>query len=213
LIEAHEEERTWIGRELHDDVNQRLALLAVELDQWNNGNAGADVSEHVRHAQSRITEISKDVQALSHRLHSSKLDYLGLTIAARSFCKEISDQAKVEVQFSHSAVPSTMPKEVSLCLFRVLQEALQNAIKHSGVRLFCVNLRGTPDGVELLVSDDGRGFDEQEGISRQGIGLISMRERLQMVHGDLEVNTQPGAGTMICARVPLQTAHLQAKAG
>jgi signal transduction histidine kinase len=105
-----------------------------------------------------------------------------------------------------------MPKEVSLCLFRVLQEALQNAIKYSGVRLFYVNLRGTPDGVELSVSDDGRGFDEQREFSRQGLGLISMRERLQMVHGVLEVKTQPGAGTIICARVPLQ-AEQRAKAG
>jgi signal transduction histidine kinase len=166
----------------------------------------------LRHAQSRITDIAKDVQALSHRLHSSKLEYLGLTAAARSFCKELSDQAKVEVQFSHSAVPSTLSKEVSLCLFRVLQEALQNAMKHSGVRLFYVNLRGAPDGVELSVSDDGRGFDERGLLSRQGLGVISMRERLQMVHGVLDIRTHPGAGTTISARVPLQ-AELRAKAG
>jgi PAS domain S-box-containing protein len=212
LIEAHEEERAWIGRELHDDINQRLALLAVELDQWNKEDTGTNFSEHVRHAQSRITEIAKDVQALSHRLHSSKLDYLGLAVAAKSFCGELSGQAKVEVQFSHSAVPSTMPKEVSLCLFRVLQEALQNAIKHSGVRLYYVNLRGTADRVELTVSDDGRGFDEQMGFTSQGLGLISMRERLQMVNGVLDIQTQPGAGTTISARVPLH-AELQAKAG
>jgi signal transduction histidine kinase len=212
LIEAHEEERAWIGRELHDDINQRLALLAVELDQWNMEDTGTNFSEHVRHAQSRITEIAKDVQALSHRLHSSKLDYLGLAVAAKSFCGELSGQAKVEVQFSHSAVPSTMPKEVSLCLFRVLQEALQNAIKHSGVRLYYVNLRGTADRVELTVSDDGRGFDEQMGFTSQGLGLISMRERLQMVNGVLDIQTQPGAGTTISARVPLH-AELQAKAG
>jgi PAS domain S-box-containing protein len=212
LIEAHEEERTWIGRELHDDINQRLALLAVELDLWGKEGSRSKFSEHLSSAQNRITEIAKDVQALSHRLHSSKLDYLGLTAAARSFCKELSDQAKVEVQFNHSAVPSVVPKEVSLCLFRVLQEALQNAIKYSGVRLFHVHLHGTPDGVELTVSDAGRGFDEQEEFSRQGLGLISMRERLQMVHGVLEVKTQPGAGTIIWARIPLQ-AELRAKAG
>jgi PAS domain S-box-containing protein len=212
LIEAHEEERSWIGRELHDDINQRLALLAVELDQWKKDDTGTNFSEHVRHAQSRITEIAKDVQALSHRLHSSKLDYLGLAVAARSFCTELSEKAKVEVQFNHSAVPSNVPKEVSLCLFRVLQEALQNAIKHSGVRLFRVNLQGTPNGLELTVSDDGRGFDEQEGFSRQGLGLISMRERLQMVHGVLGIKTHPGGGTAISAQVPLQ-AELRAMAG
>jgi PAS domain S-box-containing protein len=213
LIEAHEEERTWIGRELHDDINQRLALLAVELDLWRKAESRSNFSEHLSHAQSRIKEISKDVQALSHRLHSSKLDYLGLTAAARSFCKELSEKAQVDVQFHHSAVPSIMPKEVSLCLFRVLQEALQNATKHSGVRVFHVNLRGIPDGLELTVSDDGIGFDEQEGFSRQGLGLISMRERLQMVDGVLEIRTHPGGGTAVSARVPLQRAETQAKAG
>ncbi|HEX4920268.1 MAG TPA: ATP-binding protein, partial [Candidatus Bathyarchaeia archaeon] len=108
---------------------------------------------------------------------------------------------------------STMPKEVSLCLFRVLQEALQNAIKYSGVTHFHVILRGTSDGVELTVSDDGKGFDEHEEFSRQGLGLISMRERLQMVQGVLEIKTQPGVGTIIVARVPLQTAELRAIAG
>ena len=213
LIEAHEEERTWIGRELHDDVNQRLALLAVKLDQWSKEKLQPSFSERLSNAQAQVVEISRDVQALSHRLHSSKLDYLGLAAATRSFCKEVSENAKVEILFSHSAVPSTMPREVSLCLFRVLQEALQNAIKYSEVKLFRVNLRGTTDGVELTVSDDGKGFDEHEGFSRQGLGLISMRERLQIVHGRLEVKTQPGAGTTIFARVPLETANFQAKAG
>jgi signal transduction histidine kinase len=212
LIEAHEEERTWIGRELHDDINQRLALLAVDLDQWTKEGSRSKFSEHLSHAQGRITEIAKDVQALSHRLHSSKLDYLGLSAAARSFCKELSEKAKVEVEFSPSAVPSNLPKEVSLCLFRVLQEALQNAVKYSGVRVFHVNLRGIPDGMELTVSDDGIGFDEHKEFSRQGLGLISMRERLEMVHGVFEIKTQPGAGTIICARVPLQ-AEQRAMAG
>jgi len=119
----------------------------------------------------------------------------------------------VEVEFNHSAIPPTLPKEVSLCLFRVLQEALQNAIKYSGVKLFDVNLRGTPDGLELTVSDDGTGFDESEGLSRHGLGLISMRERLQIVHGVLQIKTKPGTGTTISARIPLQTAEIRAKAG
>lgn len=212
LIEAHEEERTWIGRELHDDVNQRLALLAVELDQWDQNEPHGHPSERLSHAKKRIIEISQDVQALSHRLHSSKLEYLGLTAASRSFCKELSEKTKVEVRFNHSEVPPNMPKDVALCLFRVLQEALQNAIKYSGVRLFHVTLCGSAHGVELIVSDDGKGFCEHEGLSRQGIGLISMRERLQMVNGVLGIKTQPGAGTTISARVPLQMAE-QFKAG
>ena len=213
LIEAHEEERTRIGRELHDDVNQRLALLAIELDNLGKDDSRLNFSQHVRSALSRIMEISKDVQALSHRLHSSKLEYLGLVRAAKSFCRELSEQAKVEIQFYHSAVPSTLPKEASLCLFRVLQEALQNAIKYSGVTLFDVNLHGTPDSVKLTVSDHGKGFDEYEAYSRQGLGLISMRERLQMAHGVFELKTRPGAGTTISARIPLHTAKIRTMAG
>ena len=204
LIEAHEEERTWIGRELHDDINQRLALLAVELDQLTQ-HANREVSERVRHAQERITQIARDVQRLSHRLHSSKLEYLGLARAANSFCKELSEQTKVEVDFSHEDVPRTLPKEVSLCLFRVLQEALQNAVKYSGVSHFKVDLRGTPESIELTVADTGSGFEEQEAFTRHGLGLISMRERLQLVHGELSVKSKPGAGTTIYARVPLES--------
>jgi len=213
LIEAHEEERTWIGRELHDDINQRLALLAVELDQWKK-ESFRDVLllDRFHHAQQRISEIAMDVQALSHRLHSSKLDYLGLAIAAKSFCRELSEKAKVEIAFSHAEVPSTLPKEVSLCLFRVMQEALQNAVKYSGVQTFKVDLRGTQDSVELTIADSGRGFEEHDVLSRQGLGLISMRERIQIVHGEFKVQSKPGSGTTIYALVPLKTREYRAMA-
>ena len=204
LIEAHEEERTWIGRELHDDINQRLAVVAIELDQLTE-QVSEEVSERVHHAQERIMQIAKDVQRLSHRLHSSKLDYLGLATAAKSFCKELSEQTGVEVDFSHEGVPLTLPKDVSLCLFRVLQEALQNAVKYSGVRNFKVDLRGTPESIELTVADTGRGFEEQDAFTRHGLGLISMRERMQLVHGELAVKSRPGAGTTIYAQVPLDS--------
>jgi PAS domain S-box-containing protein len=214
LIEAHEEERTWIGRELHDDINQRLALLGVELDRWHQHVPSTPgLSEQVHHAQERISQIAKDVQGLSHRLHSSKLEYLGLATAANSFCKEFSEHSKVEVQFSHTGIPRTLPKEVSLCLFRVLQEALKNAAKHSGVRSFAVDLHGTVSVIELTVADIGSGFEEQEAFTRHGLGLISMRERLQLVQGELSVKSKPGAGTTIRARVPLNTAEYRVMAG
>jgi len=214
LIEAHEEERTWIGRELHDDINQRLALLAIELDRWRHENpSNGNVPDHFSDVLQRINTISAGVQALSHRLHSSKLDYLGLATAARSFCRELSESTKVEIQFTESAVPSGIPKEVSLSLFRVLQEALHNAIKYSGVRSFHVDLRGTGDGVEMTVSDDGRGFEEHEAFSRHGLGLISMRERIQMVRGVFIIKTNPGAGTTVSARVPVPRTEQQAIAG
>ena len=213
LIEAHEAERTWIGRELHDDINQRLALLAIELDRWSQHASTNELTEQVRHARARITEIAEDVQGLSHRLHSSKLDYLGLATAAKSLCRELSEKTKVEIVFEHAGIPHTLSKEVSLCLFRVLQEGLQNAVKHSGVRSFTVDLQGTEESIELTVADFGNGFAEQEACTGHGLGLISMRERLQLVHGELSVKSQPGAGTTIRARVPLKTDEYRAMAG
>ena len=212
LIEAHEEERTWIGRELHDDINQRLALLAVELDRLTQ-HASEEVGAQVHHAQERIVQIARDVQSLSHRLHSSKLEYLGLAKAATSFCRELSEQSNVKIHFKHADIPHTLPKEVSLCLFRVLQEALQNATKYSGVRDYSVELYGTPESLELTVSDSGKGFEEQEAFTRHGLGLISMRERLQLVRGELSVKSRPGAGTTIYARVPLKSEEHRALAG
>jgi PAS domain S-box-containing protein len=214
LLEAHEEERTWIGRELHDDINQRLALLAVELDQLEHQAPSAqELRKQIHHAQERIAQIAKDVQGLSHRLHSSKLEYLGLAKAVNSFCRELSEKANVEIVFNHAGLPSILPKEVSLCLFRVTQEALQNAVKYSGVRSFAVDLRGTEKAIELTVSDIGSGFEEEEAFNRHGLGLISMRERVQLVHGELSVKSKPKAGTTIHARVPLKADEYRAMAG
>ena len=204
LIEAHEEERTWIARELHDDINQRIALLAINLDRWNQlPGSGADTHDHIQDISQRLSEIGKDIQALSHRLHSSKLEYLGIAAAAKSFCRELSEQHKVQIDFSHSDIPHNLRKEIALCLFRVLQEALQNAVKHSGVLHAKVELRGTPREIQLSVSDAGTGFDWQDAINRRGLGLISMRERLQLVSGNLSIVSEPSHGTTICARVPV----------
>ena len=214
LIEAHEEERTWIARELHDDINQRMALLAIELDRWNQQlpPSAVEFHDHIHHASQRLSDIAADIQALSHRLHSSKLEYLGLVAAAKSFCKELSEQQKVEIDFSHTAIPRSVPKEISLCLFRVLQETLQNAVKHSGVRHFKVELRGTEGEIQLTVSDLGVGFDPQDAIHRRGLGLISMRERMQLVSGEFSIKSQPGSGTTIHARVPFNSSSDSARA-
>jgi PAS domain S-box-containing protein len=216
LIEAHEEERTRIARELHDDINQRIALLAVELEQWNQHlpESAVDIHDHIHHARQRLSDIANDIQALSHRLHSSKLEYLGLVAAANSFCKEFSEQQKVRIEFSHLDVPRTIPREISLCLFRILQEAVQNAAKHSGARHFDVDLRGTAEGMCLTVRDQGVGFDWQSAENARGLGLISMKERLQLVNGELSVKSEPGRGTTISARVPFRAEeHLQSAAG
>jgi PAS domain S-box-containing protein len=205
LIEAHEEERTWIARELHDDIAQRIALLAVELEHFDPQAPGSlvDVGEYLPRARQRVSDLGKDIHALSHRLHSSKLEYLGLVAAAKSFCHELSAQQKVRIEFKHSDIPPAIPKEISLCLFRVLQEALQNAVKHSAEQNFTVEVCGTKEGISLTVSDLGIGFNSLDAMNRRGLGLISMRERLRLVNGELSIQSTAGRGTIVLARVPL----------
>jgi signal transduction histidine kinase len=208
LIEAQEKERTRIARELHDDIGQRLALLAVELEQLrqNSPDLSVEVRTRVGELQNQTSEIATDVQSMSHDLHSSKLEYLGLTTAVKGFCQELSKQQSVEVLFAHDDIPSSIPKEVSLCLFRVIQEALQNAVKHSGVRHYDVELRYVSDAISITVRDSGRGFDVEQAMNTRGLGLTSMAERLRLVDGRLSVDSQPQHGTTICASVPLSKA-------
>jgi len=206
LIEAHEEERTWIARELHDDINQRIALLTVQLGVWAQDppDSRVEVADHIRHVRQDLSDLGKDIQSLSHRLHSSKLELLGLAAAAGAFCKELSEQQKVEIEFRHAGIPRSLPQEISLCLFRVLQEALQNAVKHSGERHFRVELDGTSGEIQLSVIDLGVGFDQREAMNCHGLGLISMRERLRLVDGKFSIESKPGHGTTIRARVPVK---------
>jgi signal transduction histidine kinase len=124
--------------------------------------------------------------------------------AAKSFCRELSERRKVRIDFKHADVPAKIPKEISLCLFRILQEALQNAVKHSAEQNFTVELRGMKDAITLTVSDSGIGFDWQDAMNRRGIGLISMRERLHLVDGELSIQSAPGRGTTVLASVPLR---------
>jgi PAS domain S-box-containing protein len=205
LIEAHEEERKRIARELHDDIVQRIALLAIELEQCAHRvpDSLVDVHEYLERTRQRVYDLGNDIQALSHRLHSSKLEYLGLVAAAKSFCHELSKQRNVRIEFKHSDMPAAIPEETSLCLFRVLQEALQNAVKHSADQNFTVEMHGTNEEISLTVSDSGIGFDWQDAMNRQGLGLISMRERLHLVNGELSIQSEPGRGTTVRAHVRL----------
>jgi PAS domain S-box-containing protein len=206
LIEAHEEERTWLARELHDDINQRIALLAGGLKGLNQDlpASAAEASHRIEEMYNQVASLGVDVQALSHHLHSSKLDYLGLVTAAAGFCKELSDQHELEIDFHSGDVPMDLPRDISLCLFRVLQEALQNAVKHSGSKQFQVVLAWSQGDVTLTVADTGIGFDAERIAKARGLGLTSMKERLKLVNGDLSVNSQLKRGTVIHARVPLK---------
>jgi PAS domain S-box-containing protein len=205
LIEAHEEERTRIARELHDDINQRLALLEIDLEELglNPPNSSMEVSSRAKGLRTRLSEIGIEIQAISHRLHSSKLEYLGIVAAITSFSKELSDRQKIDIQFTHDLVPTSLPYDISLSLFRVVQEALRNAVKHSGVRHFEVDLRGTLYEIQLTVHDAGAGFDLSSTMTNPGLGLVSMQERIRLVKGTISIVSNPSTGTTIQARVPL----------
>jgi len=205
LIEAQEEERTRIARELHDDISQRVALLAISLDELKRGlpSSEAETNRRMEEACEQAVNIGSDIRALSHRLHSSKLDYLGLVAACAGFCRELSERQGGKVDFHSEGIPRNLPKDMSLCLFRVLQEALQNAVKHSGVRHFKVSLHGGLNEIRLSVHDSGAGFEPDKAISGPGLGLTSMKERLRLVEGDLSIDSKPMGGTTIRARVPL----------
>jgi signal transduction histidine kinase len=164
-------------------------------DQWE-AFLMIDLRQH-------ITEIGIEVQAISHRLHSSKLEILGLVSACRSFCREVAEQHKVAVDFAADGVPHAVSQDVSLCVFRILQESLNNAIKHSGAQHFEVRLRAVSDEIQLTVRDCGAGFDVPTALSGQGLGLISMRERAGLVKGTISINSKPMAGTEITLRVPI----------
>jgi len=210
LLEAQEAERARIARDLHDDIGQRLALLSLGFDelQRSSSDQASDRRDHVDALRRQTREIAADIQALAHELHSSKVQLLGVVAAMSAFCSESAVRQNVEVDFSHQGVPANVPPDIALCLFRVLQEALRNGVRHSAARSFAVSILGTPDGLSLTVRDAGRGFDAESASNDGGLGLTSMRERLKLVAGELSIESRPGSGTTIVARVPLSTARV-----
>jgi signal transduction histidine kinase len=205
LIEAQEAERTRIARELHDDIDQRIAMVAVRLKTLKRGLPASEI-ETIRSIEEACVEVSgleKDIQALSRRLHSSKLEYLGVEAASAAFCSELSEKQNVKIHFRADDIPEDLPYEISLCLYRVLQEAVHNAVKHSGVSEFEVSLTSKSGEIQLVVHDAGVGFDFRSASLGHGLGLTSMRERLKLVDGRLVVESKTRRGTTIVACVAL----------
>jgi PAS domain S-box-containing protein len=204
-IEAQEEERAAVDRELHHYIDS-LVLLSINLDrfQQNPPELETEIRQRIGSARQQVKDIVRDIRALSHLLHS-KLEYLGLAGAAASFCKQLSDRQNVKIDFHYQGVQKELTKEAALCLYRVLQEALQNATKYSGSRFFEVSLRAEPNEIELTVRDWGSGSDPAVALEKHALGIASMKERLKLVDGDLLIESQPKRGTTIHARVPLKS--------
>ena len=201
LIAAQEEERTRIARELHDDIGQRIALLAAHL-----GGPGSREPLDTRSQQidldRQVQELATAVQSLSHELHSSKLELLDAAASMKSFCQEVADQHKVNVAFTAHDMPRSLPSSISLTLFRILQESVRNWMKHSGASTCDVRVWGAEGWVHLVVRDRGHGFEMASATRGRGIGLISMRERVKLVGGNLSIESRPQQGTTIHAWVP-----------
>jgi signal transduction histidine kinase len=202
LLTAQDTERSRIARELHDDISQQMALLSVDLELLGSNPPH---SERLRtEALDRANSIAKSIHDLSHRLHPAKLRLIGLVPALQALQRELA-RPEVSIGITHANVPADLPPELKLCLFRVIQEALQNALKYSGARDITVHVSGDPEGLTVTIADDGVGFDVEVAWGR-GLGLISMAERLDAVGGRLAVHSKPGQGTRLDVSVPLGAA-------
>jgi len=212
LIEAQDEERKRIAREIHDDYNQRLAVLAIDLEELaeNVGESSGEGSQKVHELFNRISELGADLHSLSHRLHSSTLESLGLVAGLKAFCVEFSDQQGIQVDFASENVPRGIPGDMALCIFRIAQEALRNVKRHSGANRAEVRLEWSDNSLHLSVFDRGRGFDSNKPSVECGIGIRSMEERLRLLGGQLEIHTRPMEGSRIHAWLPFKIASERA---
>ena len=203
LMDAQEQERSRVARELHDDVSQRMSFVAMDAARVREmlPDGPAEARSVLGGLYESLIALGRDIQGISRRLHTSKIEYLGLAAAAGSLCREIASRHRLAVEYSDEGVPSPLPDGVAISLFRVLQEALSNVVKHSGAQHCRVTLRGSVDALTLEIRDDGRGFGARG--HGPGLGLVSMQERAKLVNGSLEVDSTSGGGTTVRATVPL----------
>jgi PAS domain S-box-containing protein len=206
LISVQESESKHLARELHDVFSQRLAVLCMEiteLQQWPAEKAG-ELNRRLRLLVDKVGALATDIHQISRRLHPAILDDLGLTAALKNECLAFAQQNGISVPFTSERVPRALPEDVALCLYRVAQESLRNTSKHAHAHEVRVSIAGEPDHIELWISDDGGGFDFASAKGKGGLGLVSMEERVRLVKGSFVIQSQPGKGTEIRVRIPLQ---------
>jgi signal transduction histidine kinase len=207
LLTAQEEERSRIAQELHDDVSQRLALFAIELDELGSQETLSDdgCRAQVSELGAKARSLSTEVHQIAYELHPAVLDQLGLVPALRQFGEQIATRHGIAIEVTETEWPTNVPRDVSLVLYRIAQEALQNAAKHSGATGAQILLRGSPRSITLAVSDGGRGFDPEAPSAQRQLGLAGMKERLRLVGGRLSIDSSISRGTVVAASVPIQT--------
>ncbi|MDF0666398.1 MAG: sensor histidine kinase [Nitrospira sp.] len=208
LLHLQEEERRRISRDLHDDINQRLALLSIDIEMLEQQLSHAPVSSTVNRVHTihtRIAELSDNVRRLAHQFHPSILDDLGVSIALRRLVDDFQARTGIAARFLGKDIPTHVAQDVATCLYRVAQEGLANISRHARAKNIRVDLRRVRDGLQLMISDDGVGFDVNQYEGRRGsLGLLSMRERVSLIAGNLEIQSTPGEGTRVCAWVPFK---------
>ena len=205
LLIAQEDERKRVARELHDDLNQRMAMLANEVATLEQTPPGSTrlLRKQLRSLRARVDQLSDDLRRTAHRLHPSVLEHFGLVAAVESHCSDFMKLHRIQLKLAHRNVPESIPFDVSLCLYRVTQECLNNVAKHSGAREVTVAIEGDKDGILLSVTDNGTGFDPVLMADQSGLGIVGIRERVRLVDGVVSINSQPGRGTQIDVRVPM----------
>ena len=205
LLQAQEEERNRLARELHDGLNQKLALLCFDLQRFTQSRRERSVRRELNAIWKRLQEASSDVHGLSRQLHPSNLDYLGLVPAVKSLCAELSHRRELTIEFvveDHIA-QLIIDKDIALCVYRVIQEALTNIIKHAHATYARVDLTLKSRSLQFRITDSGRGFDVEKARSKCRLGLISMEERLRLANGELKITSARMRGTQIEGLVPL----------
>jgi PAS domain S-box-containing protein len=203
LLLAQEEERKRIARELHDDLSQKVAHLAFETSNLVLATPALpeETKKSICNLQTRIAELGKDIRHISHRLHPSILEDLGLVAALSELCEDFSARTKIHVVFEQTEIPGDLPVEVAACLYRLAQEALHNVQKHARASQVQLTVSGSPEKIGLCIQDDGIGFTA--GSSHRSLGIVSMKERVRLVEGEFSIHSQPGQGTTITVIVPL----------
>jgi signal transduction histidine kinase len=180
-------------------------LLAVELELIGQRppTAVTEITSRMQELSAQIKRLSTEVHRISHDLHPAKLTQLGLTAAIAELCHAGLSVHQIPISFNHNGIPRSLPLSLALCLYRVAQESLQNVVKHSGARHVEVDLNLEQNEIRLCVADDGSGFDVGSKRAASALGLVSMRERVRLVHGAMRIESKPGNGTRVTARIPL----------
>jgi signal transduction histidine kinase len=203
LLEAHEEERSRVAREVHDDAIQRLVMVKHELDELGGGH-GLD-SARLRHLdgiRNEVQDLADALRKLAHRLHPSAIEQAGVSVALAQLAEEMERASDLHVELDLPDAPLPLARDASLALFRIAQESLRNVVRHSGVNRAALRLRRAGIQAELVIRDSGAGFDPDAG-QRAGIGLVGIDERARLVGGSARIHSAPGSGTMVTVRVPL----------